>query len=482
MAYSQFIKKFVDGKHTLVPVLNDGQGFRLLNNKGWKETIAELPIPPGDNNDCYFVGATVPYSLVFFDPQSQLWTDAGPITEGAPGTPGALGPQGPQGMPGVPGAPGTPGANGLSAYQIALANGFAGTEEQWLASLVGPEGPGGASNIPISMLETEFTVKVASGSAPNYFVRIDSVINSSMARDLFNIGDTLVLNAAVSLTYAVTSVSAEGSEIVLGLQSQEAPVPPTNARLYLKNEYGVIPLGTNTMPGLVTRRARNYMETPNEARTDNASTLWIIDDVDDVLSEDVFHLGDWVMINGEEFLIQSVVIAPTSITIATSPAAPLGAAGPFTVYHYIEQGVIPLATATTPGLVRRAVNRARRRQIDLYVQGNITTQPEALLTLSRDYATWMVEPCRLISLAARTVEGSCNIKIKTSDSGIWGTPDGWETEEFEVVSNEWRGPRVIKDTEVLREGMDIEVSSSDTGGNAKDIRIIIVGEIIETEV
>ena len=44
---------------------------------------------------------------------------------------GATGEQGSQGLPGV---------DGTSAYQIAVSNGFAGTEEEWLASLVGPQG------------------------------------------------------------------------------------------------------------------------------------------------------------------------------------------------------------------------------------------------------------------------------------------------------------------------------------------------------
>lgn len=53
---------------------------------------------------------------------------------------------GPPGSPGVPGAPGTPGTdgeNGDSAYQVAVDNGFIGTEEEWLTSLVGPAGPSG---------------------------------------------------------------------------------------------------------------------------------------------------------------------------------------------------------------------------------------------------------------------------------------------------------------------------------------------------
>ena len=42
----------------------------------------------------------------------------------------------------------TPGADGESAYQIAVENGFAGTETEWLASL---EGPQGARECPICL-------------------------------------------------------------------------------------------------------------------------------------------------------------------------------------------------------------------------------------------------------------------------------------------------------------------------------------------
>lgn len=56
---------------------------------------------------------------------------------GATGATGATGPAGPQGETGPPGA------DGDSAYEIAVNNGFVGTEEEWLASLVGPTGPTG---------------------------------------------------------------------------------------------------------------------------------------------------------------------------------------------------------------------------------------------------------------------------------------------------------------------------------------------------
>src|SRR3546814_17867859 len=39
--------------------------------------------------------------------------------------------------------PGGTGAAGVGAYDIAVAEGFSGTEQQWLASLVGPQGSQG---------------------------------------------------------------------------------------------------------------------------------------------------------------------------------------------------------------------------------------------------------------------------------------------------------------------------------------------------
>jgi len=41
--------------------------------------------------------------------------------------------------------PGPPGVNGDSAYLIAVANGFVGTQVQWLASLHGTNGTNGTS-------------------------------------------------------------------------------------------------------------------------------------------------------------------------------------------------------------------------------------------------------------------------------------------------------------------------------------------------
>ena len=56
--------------------------------------------------------------------------------DGAPGADGPPGPPGADGLNGLDGYDGAAGANGLSAYEIAVNNGFVGTEAQWIAGLV----------------------------------------------------------------------------------------------------------------------------------------------------------------------------------------------------------------------------------------------------------------------------------------------------------------------------------------------------------
>ena len=62
-------------------------------------------------------------------------------SDGAPGPPGA---DGSDGTDGASGPPGADGADGLSAYEIAIQNGFVGTEAEWLASLQGADGQDGS--------------------------------------------------------------------------------------------------------------------------------------------------------------------------------------------------------------------------------------------------------------------------------------------------------------------------------------------------
>lgn len=63
--------------------------------------------------------------------------------KGDTGATGAKGEKGDKGDPGATGVAGKDGAAGKSAYQIAVASGFAGTEQAWLASLKGEKGDKG---------------------------------------------------------------------------------------------------------------------------------------------------------------------------------------------------------------------------------------------------------------------------------------------------------------------------------------------------
>lgn len=68
-----------------------------------------------------------------FDQETQNYVDTGKPTRGDPG------------QPGPPGETGQNGSPGMSAYEIAVENGFSGTETEWLDSLKnGPPGPVGA--------------------------------------------------------------------------------------------------------------------------------------------------------------------------------------------------------------------------------------------------------------------------------------------------------------------------------------------------
>lgn len=60
--------------------------------------------------------------------------------DGEPGKNGEKGEAGPQGPQGIQGEQGPQGPQGLSAYQVAVNNGFSGSESEWIQSLKGADG------------------------------------------------------------------------------------------------------------------------------------------------------------------------------------------------------------------------------------------------------------------------------------------------------------------------------------------------------
>lgn len=68
------------------------------------------------------------------------------------------------------GGSGTPGADGESAYQIWLDAGNVGTEEEFLASLVGPEGPEGPPNIFVEGTEVDRQATTPAAFGVGYYL------------------------------------------------------------------------------------------------------------------------------------------------------------------------------------------------------------------------------------------------------------------------------------------------------------------------
>ena len=93
---------------------------------------------------------------------------------GLDGAPGEKGRDGVDGLPGTPGKNGVDGKDGKSAYQIAVAQGFAGSEAAWLLSLKGEKGekgdPGsGGSGTDTTALQQEIdALKAAVAKMPKY--------------------------------------------------------------------------------------------------------------------------------------------------------------------------------------------------------------------------------------------------------------------------------------------------------------------------
>jgi hypothetical protein len=114
---------------------------------------------PGGNSYTIDVGNVTRYDfkVIQYGPQYFFVTAYSPLEESSPSETlvvtvwpngdqpeiiaGPIGDPGPQGPVGPPGERG----DGLTAYEIAVQNGFIGTEKEWLVSLIGPPGPKGDS-------------------------------------------------------------------------------------------------------------------------------------------------------------------------------------------------------------------------------------------------------------------------------------------------------------------------------------------------
>ena len=91
-------------------------------------------------------------------------------------------------VPAIKGAPGDQGLPGKSAYQVAVDNGFSGTESEWLASLKGEKGDTGDSTT-LGPVSTENTTTPPSGA--DVAVAINNITISGAMEFLGETNDTM---------------------------------------------------------------------------------------------------------------------------------------------------------------------------------------------------------------------------------------------------------------------------------------------------
>lgn len=119
-----------------------GKVSQIINNESMVIVINKITDVFGSQNFNYW-----DYTITGL--QGDPGADGVDGVDGIDGIDGIDGSDGPKGDTGNPGADGVDGADGDSAYQVAVNNGFVGTEQQWLDSLVGPTGATGAdSTVP----------------------------------------------------------------------------------------------------------------------------------------------------------------------------------------------------------------------------------------------------------------------------------------------------------------------------------------------
>jgi len=194
--------------------------------------ILNFGIPKGDTGEDGAVGPAGKDGVDGKDgatgPAGKDGVDGKDGATGPAGKDGADGKDGATGPAGKDGADGKDGAAGKSAYQIAVANGFDGTEEQWLESLKGENGEDGITpQIKIGTVETleagsNATVTIT-GTAANPVLNIgiprgaDGAAGEGTATlPNFTIGTVETLESGSDATVAITG-TAENPVLNLGI-------------------------------------------------------------------------------------------------------------------------------------------------------------------------------------------------------------------------------------------------------------------------
>lgn len=157
------------------------------------------------------------YSSIMKDIQSRgLWCSCEACPAPAP-------PARPCSCTGPAGPMGPAGADGKSAYEIAVEQGFSGTEEEWLASLTGPAGPQGDTGpagppSPFARAYGTFISNTENEIEANGLVPFDTAFSVDPVGIAFTPGAPIItiINAGVyQITYGFTPVNRQGIQYAL---------------------------------------------------------------------------------------------------------------------------------------------------------------------------------------------------------------------------------------------------------------------------
>lgn len=148
--------------------------------------------------------------------------DIGPIgPQGLQGIQGIQGDTGPQGIQGIQGDP------GISAYQVAVAGGFVGTEAQWLASLVGPQGIQGPQGDTGPAGTTDYNLLLNLPFIPSTKADIGlaNVDNTSDADKPISTATQTALNGKIDLAALPFKIDAANTTFAIGTDALGAMTP-----------------------------------------------------------------------------------------------------------------------------------------------------------------------------------------------------------------------------------------------------------------
>lgn len=91
-----------------------------------------------------------------------------------------------EGIEGPSGPSGEKGGNGKSAYEVALEQGYIGTEEEWLESLIGPKGDKGepGSSETAALKSLQMICQYSPGVSINEVIPFDTIVFTNASDDI----------------------------------------------------------------------------------------------------------------------------------------------------------------------------------------------------------------------------------------------------------------------------------------------------------